>query len=207
MQNGKQILEIIQQLQSIDKGWEGYILNEETEMPENMRKELRRLMYEMRIAMKSEPEEVMRGSLLAEHVSEEVAESLIKKTQNALQFYFAFDAIRRIEKRDKKALEGLLASIYQKYIVRLERGYLERIDLEGGSREEIYDIANRMRYLTEYYVSKRYTRKGMIQDLLDETGLEEESCEYWANLIEQNYMELKLNYIVGELERIRKYHS
>lgn len=207
MQNGKQISEIIQQLQFFDKRWEDCVLNEETEMPENMRSQVGRLMYELRIAMKSEPEKVVRSFLFEEHISEATVETLIKRTQNALQFYFAFNALRKIEKRDKKALEGLLTSVYQKYIVRMERGYLERIELEGCSREEIFDIANRMRYLTDYYVSKRFTRKGMIRDLWDETGLSDEICEYWAELIDQNYMELKMNYIVGELERSRKYHS
>lgn len=61
-----------------------------------------------------------------------------------------------------------------------------------------------MDYMTDFYVSRSYTRWGIIRDLLDESGLSEEICDYWAELIEQNYMQLKMNYIVESLESIKE---
>lgn len=42
---------------------------------------------------------------------------------------------------------------------------------------------------------------------MDETGLGEETCEYWADLIDRNYLLLKLNYITVELEKLQDNYS
>ena len=72
----------------------------------------------------------------------------------------------------------------------------------GMSLNEIASVLEK-EDVTDYYVSRSYTKKGIVRDLIDESGLSEESCEYWADLIDQNYLLLKLNYITEELGKIR----
>ena len=67
--------------------------------------------------------------------------------------------------------------------------------------KELIRVANQMKYLTDYYISRSYSVQGIIRDLQDETGLMEENCAYWADMIEQNYRGLKMDYLIRELER------
>ena len=119
-----------------------------------------------------------------------------------LQFYSGFSLLRELETKDEITLKGLLAIIYQKYIVRYEPGYVQRMEVGKYSEEELMGIVSRITYLTDYYIVRSYTVKGMVDDLRDETGLSRENCEYWADLIEQNYQMLKMNYILEQMGRI-----
>lgn len=55
-------------------------------------------------------------------VSVEAAEQLTRETQSSLCFYIRFGPLRKLDSQDRVALKGMLTSIYQKYIVRLEPG-------------------------------------------------------------------------------------
>lgn len=203
MQNGRQISELIQQLRQLDKQWERYIPGRIGDASEEIKSLINHLMSLLRVELKREPEKAVSEYLQAENIQPETAEQMIKRVSNSLQFYFCFSALRRLEEKDRTALQGLLAAVYEKYIVRFERGYLNQIKPEECDREEWNEIADRMDYLTDFYVSRSYTRKGIAADLMYESGLQEETCEYWADLIDKNYLLLKLNYITQELEELK----
>lgn len=203
MQNGKQITELIQQLWETDQDWEKYIGDNDEDIPEAVDVQMNRLMYELRAVLKTGAVDEVLQCLCEAGTKPAMAELLVKNVKKSLEFYFNFLPLRHLEKQDKILLKGLLSSIYQKYIIRFERGYLSQIEIGEIKREELYNIADRIDYLTDYYVSRSYTKKGIVRDLIDESGLSEESCEYWADLIDQNYLLLKLNYITEELGKIR----
>lgn len=204
MQSGKQVLEVISKLRSMDKQWEVFALETQEEIPEEVHMQLGRLFQLLREELKIKEAGQVEAELIEAQVSKELVQKLMEETKKSLRFYFNLAPLRKLEERDKTALQGLLATIYQKYIVRLERGYLRQIPLEECTSEELYEIARCMDSLTDFYVSRSYTRQGMIRDLLDETGLSQDTCGCWAELIEQNYLLLKLNLIVLELESIKK---
>ena len=207
MQNGRQITEVIRQLGQTENDWEKYIVSREEPPTREVYSLKNRLMNLLRAELKTEKEENVLEYLLGEGVSEETARNLTEKIRDTLQFYFSLSVFREMEKIDRAKLLGLLTSIYEKYIVRFERGHLQQIRPELCSAEEWNEIANRMDYLTDYYISRSYTRKGILEDLMDETGLGEETCEYWADLIDRNYLLLKLNYITVELEKLQDNYS
>lgn len=202
-QNGSLISDLITKLQDIDEAWEMYVLEEQKERTEEVDLLLTRLERSLREEWKQGGREEVLEELQRAGVSVEAAEQLTRETQRSLRFYIRFEPLRKLDSQDRVALKGILTSIYQKYIVRLEPGYVKRLKLEGCRSEELQEMAQAMDYLTDFYVSRSYTRWGIIRDLLDESGLSEESCDYWAELIEQNYMQLKMNYIVESLENIK----
>jgi len=203
MKSGRKISELIQDLQSIDKQWETVFLNEEKREKETEEK-LDRLLNVLRQELKAEEPETVREYLRLLKVRNETAEKLIKTAKSMLQIYMEFSLLRELEDRSDESVRGLLSTIYNKYIVRFEPGYLNNFANKKYDEEVLGNLVACITYLTDYYIARSYTMQGIIKDLEDESGLSQENCEYWGELIEQNYSMLKMNYIVSELGKIKK---
>lgn len=201
MENGNLISETVQKLQSIDEQWEMYLLDDGAEVEEEVSGLMDRLFTAVRQELKTDSEANVRTRLLAEQMSEKTIDRFIEEIQETLEFYAGFSFLRDLEETDELELKGLLLTIYQKYIIRFEPGYLNYLINTKYSGEELTRVANQMKYLTDYYISKSYSVQGIIRDLQDETGLAQQNCVYWADIIEQNYMILKMDYLIRELER------
>lgn len=204
MQNGKRILEIIQNIQALDSDWENVFLNEETEKTEVMEEQENRLLNVLRQELKNNSEKKVRSYLQEEGLQDETIDKLMQKARWMLQFYFSFELLRNLEESDEMSLKGMLTTIYQKTIVRFEYDALSSMIDRGCDDEELMEVAERINFLTDYYVSRSLTKREIIQDLQDETGLSAENCEYWADLIEENYQALKMNFIIKKLDRIQE---
>ena len=163
-----------------------------------------RLINALRQEMKEKEADEVKKYLRQMQLREETVEILIKRAENILRLYREFSVLRELENRDAAALRGMLSIIYQKYIVRFEPKYITHMATEKYNEEVLINVANRIGNLTDFYVSRSYTVQGMVKDLRDETGLSQVNCEYWADLIEQNYLALKLNYIIEELNGIKR---
>ncbi|MCM1541285.1 MAG: hypothetical protein NC121_08485 [Blautia sp.] len=204
MQNGKNISELIQKLQTGGTQWQELVSDENSEGDNKVVQQIRRLYRMLRQELKEGDEEEIRMYLQQEQLRQEVIDALIKRTKEMLVFYRAFSPLRELENKNKEALKGLISAVYQKYVVRYEPGYLNRIAADQYDREHLADVVERINYLTEFYVSRSYNMPGMMRDMQDETGLSPDSCTYWAEIIEQNYQALKMNYILEELKEIRR---
>ncbi len=203
MKSGRKISELIQDLQSIDEQWETVFLNEEKREKETEEK-LDRLLNVLRQELKAEEPETVREYLRLLKVRNETAEKLIKTAKSMLQIYMEFSLLRELEDRSDESVRGLLSTIYNKYIVRFEPGFLNNFANKKYDEEVLGNLVACITYLTDYYIARSYTMQGIIKDLEDESGLSQENCEYWGELIEQNYSMLKMNYIVSELGKIKK---
>ncbi len=203
MKSGRKISELIQDLQSIDEQWETVFLNEEKREKETEEK-LDRLLNVLRQELKAEEPETVREYLRLLKVRNETAEKLIKTAKSMLQIYMEFSLLRELEDRSDESVRGLLSTIYNKYIVRFEPGYLNNFANKKYDEDVLGNLVACITYLTDYYIARSYTMQGIIKDLEDESGLSQENCEYWGELIEQNYSMLKMNYIVSELGKIKK---
>ena len=190
-------------MQSIDEQWETVFLNEEKREKETEEK-LDRLLNVLRQELKAEEPETVREYLRLLKVRNETAEKLIKTAKSMLQIYMEFSLLRELEDRSDESVRGLLSTIYNKYIVRFEQGYLNNFANKKYDEEVLGNLVACITYLTDYYIARSYTMQGIIKDLEDESGLSQENCEYWGELIEQNYSMLKMNYIVSELGKIKK---
>lgn len=202
MKNGKKISELIQDLQSIDEQWEEVIIKEEKRGDETEKK-IDQLLNVLRQELKTEDMETMRESLRSLEVQNETTEKLIHTAKSMLRIYEELCLLREIEDRNDESVRGLLSTIYSKYIVRFEPGYLSNFADKEYDEDALGNLIACITYLTDYYIVRNYTLKGIIKDLEDESGLSQENCEYWGDLIEQNYSMLKMNFIVSELGNIK----
>ncbi len=201
MENGKTISKTMQKLQEVDKEWELHLLDGGAEMGDEVSELVDRLFTAVRQELKTGSKTNVRARLLEEQMSEETADKFIRDIQETLEFYSGFSFLRDIEENNELELRGLLSIIFQKYIIRFEPGYMNRLINTTYDGKELIRVANQMKYLTDYYISRSYSVQGIIRDLQDETGLMEENCAYWADMIEQNYRGLKMDYLIRELER------
>lgn len=203
MQSGSRISDLIQKLWSIDKEWEVFVMRKEQKNSnEEINKLINYLVRTLRQELKVGDREEIQEYLQKEKIKKETAEILLAEALELLQFYIGFSFLRELEAKDELMLKGLLSVIYQKYIVRYEPGYVKSIEIGKGNGEELMEVVSRITYLTDYYIARSYTVKGIMEDLQDETGLSEDNCAYWANLIDQNYQLLKMDYILEQLKRI-----
>lgn len=204
MQNGKKITELIQRLRTSGTQWEDLVLDEDKAGDNETVLYIQRLIRALRQELKEGDEKEIRAYLQKEQLQQSIIDAVIGRANGMLDFYRAFSLLRELENKNADALKGWLSAIYQKYIIRYEPGYLNRMAIGKYDMDQLTDIADRMNYLTEYYVSRSYNLPGMMRDLQDETGLSPDCCEYWAEIIDQNYHTLKMNFILEELKEIRR---
>lgn len=202
MKNGKKISELIMDLQSMDKQWETAVLNGEKK--EESDTKIDQLLSVLRQELKAEDPAIVREYLQSLNVQSETAGKLIEDANSMLRIYKELLLLRELEDRNDESVRGLLSTIYNKYIVRFEPGYLGNFANEKYDQDAFGNLVASITYLTDYYIARSYSMKGIVRDLEDESGLSQENCEYWGELIEQNYSMLKMNYIVSELGKIRK---
>lgn len=202
MKNAKRISELLQTLQSTDEQWGLMILDRRRAQGEEIHARINQLLSILRQELKTEDAEAVCEYLRHMRVQEEVAEKLVEEAEDMLWIYEKLSLLRELEDRDEAALRGLLSTVYQKYIIRFEPGYLNSVSGGKYDGEVLRQLSACMANLTDYYIIRNYSLRGMVKDLEDESGLSKENCEYWADLIEQNYLSLKMNYIVSELGRI-----
>lgn len=203
MKNIKRIGDLLQILQSIDDQWEIKFLNENQKLEEELDREISQLLGILRQELKTEEPEAVQEVLQSMGMREATAAKLIEKGVDMLWFYQKLSVLRELEDKDDKSLKGLLSTIYSMRVVRFEPGYLDRLANERYDKKALLDIAACVANLTDYYVARSYTRRAIIKDLEDESGLSSENCEYWAELIEQNFLVLKMNYIISELQGMK----
>lgn len=162
MKSGRKISELIQDLQSIDEQWETVFLNEEKREKETEEK-LDRLLNVLRQELKAEEPETVREYLRLLKVRNETAEKLIKTAKSMLQIYMEFSLLRELEDRSDESVRGLLSTIYNKYIVRFEPGYLNNFANKKYDEEVLGNLVACITYLTDYYIARSYTMQGNHQ--------------------------------------------
>ena len=64
---------------------------------------------------------------------------------------------------------------------------------------ELEEIARSLDILVSFYIQNHYSRKMIIGDLKDETGLGDETVNTISDLIEENYQKLQINEIMDRL--------
>lgn len=195
---------MIQKLRTTGTQWEELVFDKDREGDEEIIVSIQRLVKILRQELKEGDEEEVRRYLQKEQLQQDTIDALVSQAEEMLSFYKAFALFRELENKDVEVLRGWLSAIYQKYIIRYEPGYLNRMAIGKFDLNQVNDIADRMYYLTDYYVSRSYNLSGMARDLQDETGLSAEICMYWAEIIDQNYQTLKMNFILEELKEFRK---
>lgn len=193
----KKKIEIINQ---IDENWiqniqdeNGYIRIQDEELGQAFQalfEETRKLYKENREGVRAEIQNLLKVD----------GEKFLKIVENSLVFFFAVEGLRQQQSEDKESVKKYLQFVFENVYI--------RFDPDFGSQYEKYQFQDIKSFvkttsvldtLTEFYVRKHYTRQAIKNDLMYESALAEDICEYYAELLEKNYLALQMNLVIDHI--------
>lgn len=126
---------------------------------------------------------------------------------NALQGYRGFMPIRIWADEDEEAVRDLLRAAFKNYVLRYDPRFIEKYMAYRLKKEDMVMVLQLLDSLTDYYIISHMTKNAIREDFEDETGLNDDLCDFYAGLIEENYQLLLMNYIVESFADVRRRDS
>lgn len=195
------LCEKINLLNQIDENWLCIVKAEwESEKPsenKNLVKAFRDFFTEARNAYKENEIEVTEElDKYLPHSSDWVLEEIRK----SLHVFLSVSALRNIDNRNHDEGKKIIDYCFENVILRFDTQFARIYEAFGHETiQDFIDTARNLDGLVEYYVARHWTKNAIVRDLLDETGLEMQTCEYIASKIEENYHSLQMNVIMDML--------
>lgn len=198
----EEIKKIINEIRSVDKDWERYnsikeIDGAQIEKPVNM------LIEAIRNIIKEGRADELKG--LQESIrNPQLCDDLIEFSRYTLKHYMSWKIVRELEKTNKELVPVLFQSIMEKFVLRLEFEFQQTYHIYQVKDEDVfYELLKSYDTLTSFYVQRHLSRKSIVQDIIEETEINNDDAELFADLIERNYKELQINIIIDNLANMQ----
>lgn len=133
-----------------------------------------------------------------------VTDVLYRIADSSIRSYRSVRPLRNMEDESIEITKGFISMLFERAIVRVELGITEHYAQykEFGSEEEMLQVIQALSMLTEFYVRKHWSRGTIIDDFCEETGFCAEICEYYADLIDKYYNDIRMNIMIDALEQM-----
>lgn len=205
--NEKYIEEIIKKADQKYLGWREYIKsNGKTNIKDTseLQECISRLLSETREYLKSD--DPHRKEVLSDLIQDNIlSEILIDQAEKTLIHYRAMEPVRCLERDDIQLCRNLFSDIMENYIVRVDINCLNRFEkYKFQNSEEMQKIMESLDTLSDYYIGNSFTKDSIKEDFGIETELSDSICDYYAELIDQSYYNIKLNLILGRISFLEK---
>lgn len=196
----------LEQLENAEIDWEELALNNyniDYDMP--YAETLSDVMIDIRTLLKKSPkgEQVERLKELADRFS--WFSGMLECMNKSLIYYRNLAALRTLGEKGGNLVNGFLSLAFSNYIVRVNQsfsGNWKQFDM--SSEEEMLQVLKVLNFLTEFYVSYSFAKVSIKDDFQEESGLDEEVCDFYSELVDKNYMEIKMNLIYNKLNRLEE---
>lgn len=189
--------EKIEELNSINKNWIDIVQDELNSEKEPSDQKLVKLFNELWSLIREALKKDFNGT--AEVLQTQIdgdSEWLLMDVRNSLDVFFALEELRKMQK-DKEKCKAIIQYFFDNVILFFDPQFINEYLTFGFDTVEIFwNTARSMDGLIGYYVSRHYTNRAIKRDLEEETGLEEEICEYISDWIIQNYHTLQINVLM-----------
>lgn len=200
-----EIYEIVRQLNLIDEKWYTYITSSGDMISSNHQQLVSKfleLLAELKKLYKIDEKQCYKT--LDAVVTKEIYRDALKKQLNQVLIYYnATSGLRILEKKNFDLCKELILKIIENYIVRLDKSFQnEYSKYEFENDDAFIKVVCTIDTLTEYYIRKTYISEDIASDFQDETGLGETLCQYYAELIEKHYHDIRANMILSNTERL-----
>ena len=130
-------------------------------------------------------------------------DDLMDFSKHTLRHYYAWKAVKELEKANKELIPALFQNIMDKFVLRLELDFKQTYSVYYvESEDDFSELLRSYDALVTYYVKRHFSRKWIIADIMEETEIDSEDAELFADLIERNYRELQLNIMIDGLSRL-----
>lgn len=197
----EKIKDIIEKIKNGDEQWIAYTKIEEIENEET-RALINRLITQIRYLIKQNDEKVLE-QIESMIVNEKMYQELIEISKLTLRHYKAWAAVRALEESNEELVQILLQNIMDKYMLRLEFDFQKTyVTYEVKDSDTFIELLASYDTMVSYYIQRHYGKKTMIQDMIEETGVKNETAEVFADLIERNYRKLQINAILDGLQKL-----
>lgn len=129
---------------------------------------------------------------------------LEKWVDNALQGYRGFEPIRALAVKNEETVRNFLRAAFDNYVLRYDPQFVEKYCTYGLNRDKMIRVLQLLDSITDFYIASHMTRIAVREDFKEETGLNDELCDFYASLVDENYELLLMNYIAGNLANMQR---
>lgn len=117
-----------------------------------------------------------------------------------LRIFHALAPLRTVYEESPSKAENLIDQIWQQYVIRFNpRRKIERPN--GVTDDDMSTLEGVLNSYAEYCVVRMLHYDAIIYRIKSEANLPDGLCAYIARKIDKDYQNLRLNYIVSQLER------
>ena len=203
----KEMKDIIEELNQIDDKWTKKVV--EVDGLEGLYRSdygdlLNELIEGMRQFIKLDQEKEI-SDILECLDNKKASEMLIKYAHDTLVHYNNMFALRELEKENKEIVLKLIQETFDCFVLRFDINFIDKYEeYKIETPDVMRRILRSIDCLTEYYVRRLFTRNNIESDFGEETGLTEECCEKYAELVDENFKEIRMNIIMQDGEYIRQ---
>lgn len=179
------------------------VIQENMDQSEKWGEKLKNIFLELAFTIKNIciEEEKDVSTVLENIFKEEKTATVIEKYVNNLMIYYnLLQPIRKLSYEEPETTKNIMGDIFENYILRLDYQIYNRYKyFNKDSEDGVKKIFSAIDRLTDYYVEHLLVKKEVQNDFKAETGISLEICEYYANLYEENFKELKQNLMLHKL--------
>lgn len=128
-------------------------------------------------------------------------DDILDYADKSLGYYRQLAALRELDGKSKELAVSFLGRAFDNYVVRANPEFINTWKQFGMKDEsEMLQVIRTISFLTEFYVSHSYAKSAVKKDFYGESGLSEGVCDAYAELVDRNYMEIKINLIYINLK-------
>lgn len=124
--------------------------------------------------------------------------------ESVLQGYRGFEPLRTLTTRDDETVRNFLRASFDNYVLRYDPQFAAKYCTYRLTKEEMIRVLQLLDSITDFYIASHMTRIAIREDFEEETGLNDELCDFYASLVDENYELLLMNYIAENLANIQK---
>lgn len=196
----EQIIKSLNELRAKDQNWDEHKELADIDLGEQDTS-VNYLFREVREFLKKQPESDL--EILRQYVGNDALyESLAETVKKSLWHFRAWEVVRNLEKNEGSRIQILFQNIMEKYVLRVD---FEFQDTYGPYDIKDVDIFHRLLQsydvLVAFYIRQHFSKRAIIDDIMEETDIIKEDAEIFAEILERYYRELQINFIMDELSK------
>lgn len=196
------IYELIQKLDETDREWKRKIQSVEDLMNLEggvLKRQVGEIINFLRNCLKEQREDEIQEFQNAVQETG-TADAFLKYAEKTLIYYNSLETLRINEKENEEFVRAFLKDAFERYIVRFDPGLTRKYaEYHMESSKDMEKALYAVECLTEYYVQRLWVKEYISRDFGEESGLKKESCEFYAELVEQYFSEIRMNMVMQEV--------
>ena len=195
----EQIKTLLEQLDKKNPNWKEQLRSEDKDgvMDEETRNQVAKLIMAFRQLFKEKGTDDI--ELLSSYFDDEsLIERIYAEVKQTLIYYNSFSVLREIEQTDQDLVTHFIEDVFHYCLLRVDLQVFKKYSDYGDSR--IDNVVWAFDNLTDYYIRRLFTQDTVQNDFQNETGLSKTNSDFYADLYEKNFSELRLNTILNMIQ-------